>query len=150
MKQQTNYNKLVGRTGDEYYFCDYIFTHADDFKGATGSVLRPVSKAEYEERTSQEELEDRFSDVWREAVASGSTTDSLSVWVEQAFDIDGDEMVFDLSYSRYWDQLRELGFNDEEYPLFECTGGGRCFSKDIKFDEVYDQGLLNKIIAIES
>ena len=49
-REQTNYNKLVGRIGNEYYFCDYIFRHSPDFKGATASILCPVSRGEYDER----------------------------------------------------------------------------------------------------
>lgn len=53
--------KLVGRVGEldgnaKFYFCDSLFEYIDNFKGATGSVLRPVSKDEYDERTDPDNI----------------------------------------------------------------------------------------------
>ena len=38
--------------------------------------------------------------------------------------------MFDDSYSNMWSEIRKLGFNEEDYPIKECTGGGRIFEKD--------------------
>lgn len=43
-RNETKYNKLVGRIGDAYIFLDYTFEHSPDFRGATGSSIRPVSR----------------------------------------------------------------------------------------------------------
>ncbi|MCJ7482639.1 MAG: hypothetical protein MUO31_06710 [Thermodesulfovibrionales bacterium] len=48
-KKQIDKKQLVGRIGDSYYVCDYLFTYGKDFKGATATVLEPVSRASYEE-----------------------------------------------------------------------------------------------------
>lgn len=150
MRQQTDYNKLVGRKGDEYYFCDYIFDHGDNFKGATGTVLVPISKDEYEERTSEDGLLDYLGEHWQGAVSSGETEMSKSEWVQWVYDVDGDDALFDFSGSNLWDQLREIGITEEEFPVIQCQGGGRCFGRFEDFDEIYDQELWEKIQAIES
>lgn len=120
------------------------------FKGATATVLRPVSKDEYDERTSPDGLMDYLGDHWKEAVAADATTMGQTEWVQYVFDTDGDDSLFDQSGSNLWGQLRAIGLDEELYPLFECTGGGRSFSRDQEFDEVYDAELLVKIRAIES
>ena len=149
-RDQVNYNLLVAEKDGEFYFCDYIFKHTDGFKGATGSILRPISKGEYEERTTLEYLLDSYEDIWRESVSDGSTTQGLEDWCQHVSDIDGDEAFFDLSYPELWEQLRDLGYSEKEYPVFECTGGGRCFGNNDKYDKIYNQELLDKITEIES
>ena len=150
MRKQTEYNKLVAERNGEFYFCDYIFKHKDDFKGATGTELVPVSKEEYEERTSLESITERFEDCWRDAVSNGDEFRSLDDYCSDIFQYEGDEAVFDFSGYNLWDQLREIGYDEENYPVFDCIGGGRCFSKDDKWDKIYDEKLLKKIVRIES
>lgn len=149
MRNQVNYNKLVARRGDEFVFCDYTFEDGN-FKGATGSVLRPVSQDEYDERTSESGLIDYLGELWPDAVSSGNTEMGKAEWCQYVYDADGDDTLWDMSYSNFWDQLRAIGFPEDEYPVIECTGGGRCFSHDEEFDEVYDADLLAKIRAIET
>ena len=83
------------------------------------------------------------------SVNDGKTEQSLDEWISDVLMYDGDEAIFDFSGYNLWEQLRELGLTEEEYPVFECSGGGRCFSSDIEFDEVYDEELLKKIKEIE-
>lgn len=154
MKAQIDKKQLVGRVGDQYYICDYVFRHGDGFKGATGIVLVPVSEARRDEETDPngDYTKDRFEDCWRQAVQAGSTTKGLDAYVEEILSIDGDEAVYDMSGYAYWDMIREAipELTEEAYPVFECVGGGRCFDKDMKFDEVYNQALLDEIAQYES
>lgn len=146
-RKEINYNKLVGKIDDTFYFLDYTFIHSDTFKGATGSELRPVSKEEYEERMSIESLTDSYAEIWRQEVQNENTTEGLDEWIEgQNL---GEENVFDLSYFELWEQIRALGFSEEEYPVIECVGGGRCFSKNMKFDEVFAPELIEIINQFE-
>jgi hypothetical protein len=149
-RKQTDYNKLVGRIDDEYYFLDYTFDdtlHGGEFKGATATVLRPVSDHEHEERIS--DLSEWFRDSWIGAVGAGETEDSLESWSEWIYKTNGDESIYDLSGQDLWPQLRAIGLSEDDYPLFECTGGGRSFSKNMKFDEVYNQELVDIINQFE-
>lgn len=150
-KQQTDYNKLVGRIGEEYYFLDYTFEHSPDFRGATGSSIRAVSLAEYEERTSETGLIEYLGELWADAVASGNTELGKDEWCKYVYECDGDEAIFDMSYYNLWDQVRdaEPALTVEAYPIFEAQSGGRCFSKGMKFDKVYAPELLKVIDSFE-
>jgi hypothetical protein len=59
---KNEYNQLVGRVDDEYYFLNYIFHHSDGFKGATGDVIMPVSKSYYDYAMSREGIIERYID----------------------------------------------------------------------------------------
>jgi len=148
MRKETKIGKLICKIEDEYYFLNYFFNHNDDFKGATGTILRPVSKEEYIEIT-EDNAEEYLEENWRMAVQGGNTTDGLSDWVEYVKRMDGDGAFFDLSYSEYWEQLRAIGFDEEDYPVIECRGGGRCFGKETKFDKIFDKKLWKQIREIE-
>lgn len=151
---QTQIGKLVGRIGDDYYICDTLFEHADNFKGATATVLCPVSRSVYEKRIdpSDSDTIEYFKDGWRGAVQAGMTTDGLEEWVEMILDIDGDEAVFDFGGYDYWELLRETipELTEEDYPVFECIGGGRSFSPDMEWNEIYNKELWQQIKAIET
>lgn len=151
MKTEIKKGQLVGRIDDSYYVCDTIFNYHDGLKGATTTVLRPVSQAEYEERTNLESAIEYFEDCWRGAVKAGTTTKSLESWVENVLTIDGDEAVFDFSGYEYWDMLRETiaELTEENYPVFECIGSGRSFDINMKWDEIYNKGLWEEIKEAE-
>jgi hypothetical protein len=150
--KEKNYSKLLGKTENgEYVFVDNIFDHGDGFCGATGIILVPISKQEYDERMSVENFKDRYEDIWRDVVSNGNTVESLEDWCQSILDSEGEDVVFDLSYrDRYWDELRELGLSEEEYPVFECIGGGRCFTSKSKYEVVYDKKLLKAVHKIEA
>ena len=150
MKKQDDFNKLVGRIGDSYYFCDYIFEDSNGFKGATGTVLEPVSKQQYEDDTSEDRLEERFEDCWAEAVKAKQTEQSLANYAKEVFAVNGDESVYDFSGYDSWEQLRDIRFDEDNYPCFTCTGCGRCFYSNMVFDTIYNVELWEKIKAIES
>jgi hypothetical protein len=159
-RKQEYIGKLIARQGDEFIVLDYIFDHGDGFKGAVGSRIRPVSQSEYEERTSDDAIEEYCEELWKCGVADGVERRSLAEFAEAFKDEDGTDSMFDGSYSR-WPQIRAKGFPEDSsdaeddyegefYPIMECTGGGRCFGHDDEYDEVYDEELLARIRAIES
>ena len=151
---ETRIKKLVGRIDNTYYFCDTLFEHGDDFRGATATVLCPVPRDVYEERidAGNPDTLEYFEDCWRQAVQAGSTTDSLQSYVEAILDINGDEAAFDMSGYDYWDDLRAAvpELTEEDYPVFECIGGGRSFRPDMKWDELYNENLWRQIKEIET
>lgn len=185
-RRQERIDKLIGRVGDagtgEYYLADYAFDHALDrvtqdtatalkakakpFRGVTGTVLRLISKAEYEERTDPENIAEYLGDVWRESVAAGSTDLGLTEWAAEAYRHDGDDLIFDLSsYSEGEELIKYLARIDEidpeEYCDFcECIGGGRIFGHSHKavvgrtgesiFDYIYEPELWIRIMKVEN
>ena len=151
---QTQIEKLVGRIDNAYYICDTLFEHGDGFRGATATVLCPVSQVDYESRTDPESFDvmDYFKESWQSAVQSGNTIEGLEDFTAQLLNNYGDEAVFDLSGYDYWDTIRVIvsELTEEDYPVFECIGGGRSFSPDMKWDEIYDEELWQQIKEIET
>ncbi|KKM72115.1 hypothetical protein LCGC14_1423730 [marine sediment metagenome] len=150
-KKQTDYNKLVGRQGDTYYYLDYVFDHGpgSSFRGAVGSRMCPVTFADAERRR---ENFDEDGDEWRAAVQEQQTTLGYDDWCKFVVATDGDDAIFDQSYSDTYgeDLLDRLDPEREEYELVECTGGGRCFNHEDKWDEVFDAELVKVIASYES
>jgi hypothetical protein len=126
MKTETKYNKVVNISEDgEITLLSYVF-ECKDFKGATGDRFYPVSREEYEDRTNDESVIDYLESAGCDYIQIKDTLDNYSV-EEQA------EFMFDMSYSELWDYLREVtGLSEEDYHIFECVGGGRCFDKDFQ------------------
>jgi hypothetical protein len=153
-RKGTTYNKLIGKTEDGYAFLNDVFEYSDNFKGATGTVLCPISEEEYEERTDRDSLIDRFEDIWKECVYAGKTTLGLEDWVDEVIRIDGaEETAFDTSYWRgqMWDDIREkTGQTEKEYPVYECTNVGRIFSKNMNWEELYEPELWKLIQEYET
>jgi hypothetical protein len=145
--------KLIARAADgTFIFCDDLFSHGDDFQGATGTVMRLVTVEEYNERTDPDEIEEYLRDIWQEQVRAGATEESLKKWAADAYATDGDDLLFDQSYAHtYGQQLRDIGYTEERYPVVECIGGGRIFSREEsrKYEHVYAEGLLKLIIDVE-
>lgn len=132
MSDRTNINQVVGiQAYGEIYVLDSLFKHRDDFMGATGTIIYPVSKEQYEYATSTEALEERFEDIWQISVQEAGETRGLSEFVQDIYMWDGDESVFDMG-GISWDvedHIREvMGYSEEEYPVLECVGAGRIFS----------------------
>ncbi len=154
MEAQISKKQLVGRIDDNYYVCDYLFGQGKSFKGVVASVLRPVSADEVDDRTNPNNPDtlDWFYDLWSMAVDGRRTEDSLQTFVSQVLAIDGEEAVFDMGSSEYWDLIREAvpELTEEDYPIFECVGGGRSFSPDMKWDELYNAELWAEIQTYET
>ena len=152
MKEQKDIKKLVGRIGDGYYICDYVFKYEDGLHGATATVLRPVSKQEYEDSQEIDNLKGRFADLWMEAVRDGRTEESLEDFAQGIYNNGGDEYLWDSSGYEYWDMLRKTipELTEEDFPVFDCSSGGRSFSVDMKWDEIYDAEVWVLIQEYES
>jgi hypothetical protein len=162
-KTQDNYNALIGRIGDEFYFLDYIFKHNDGFKGATGTIVMPVSKEYYEYATSEEGILERYMDAmgedeWISTLGldrdnfedENDLTKAIEDGIWQLYNA-GELNPFDEVDSNIEEQMRALPqfASSEEYPVFEVIGGGRSFDKERVFDEIYNQELFDKIKEAE-
>ena len=152
--------QVVGRTTNgEYYVLDYVFDErgVNPFRGAVGSVMRPVSAREAAEAMDIESVIERYEDVWRECVSHGDETRSLEDFAESISMNDGLESMFDLSYCKigeevakmYNTELPEHHDSEDEAEFSECVGGGRCFNHGLKFEKVYRQDLLNLALSHE-
>ncbi len=153
MRKQTDYNKLIGRIGDEYYWLEYIFNDENGFKGAVGFSLRPITIEEAEQR--REDF-DEDNELWKMAVSSGNTELSAEDWHKMVLDIDGDDSVFDMSFfSPYGEELikklnADIEDEGERYELTEACGCGRHFDIGMKWDELFKPELYKLIEQAEA
>jgi len=151
-REEIKINKLVGTKDNEFYFMNYVFKDGQ-FQGVTGAILVPISQEEYKERTTNPGLAEWLKEAWKYRFENDQTTLGLEEWAEEVYSIDGDDAVFDLSYSNtdFWQQIREVepDLTEEDFPLFECIGGGRCFSKNMEFEKVYNPELIELINKYE-
>jgi hypothetical protein len=128
-RKETHYNKIVNVSDDgEITVLDYIFDHADGFKGATGTHFYPVSKERYFEAIEDENVIEYLMDSGMELNGDDKKYGFAGIVAGMA-DNEKGEFMFDQSYMSLWKYLREeLGLNEDEAYIFECTRGGRCFS----------------------
>lgn len=133
IKHQTNYWEVVhvDKENNEIIMLDYVFSHGDGFKGATGTKFEPIPKAEYDERMEDENIIESMIDNGMELPANYKRTGFEGLVNDMDYN-DKESFQFDASYREHWHKLRELGYPESEYPIFNCTGGGRCF--DSKFN----------------
>lgn len=165
-KIRKNVDVIVGRLGEEYYSLDRVFDDGK-YRGAVGTIFRPISKAEemqamdpnYSETQSQ--LEDHYhmsmkmrgfeydgQDTKGDKETGAWARPSISKWLEEHLAVEGLSAVYDLSYSRMGEKVAQL-YNSELLPknrkkynlaeFSDCRGGGRCFHvfKDPKTGEKY-------------
>lgn len=147
---RTTYNIVIGITEEnEIYLLNSIFDDGKGFKGATGSVLVPVSQDYIDERNDIDSIIDNYGYLWTEAVASGTTTDSEEDYMQAV--VDSSEGYF-LGHDESDVHHIKDSFKDEHFPdaeTFECIGGGRIFDRGMKFKTVLRQDLLDLIDAVE-
>lgn len=124
------FNKVVNFENGVITVLDYVFDYGGETKGATGTVFEPISREQYEIETSFENIKDclKNSSELPEKYWDGGYNE----WTQAILD-NNEEMnvIYDTSYKNLWDYLREeLGLDEENAYIFDCRGGGRCFSKD--------------------
>lgn len=131
-RNQVNCHKVVevnNETG-EILMLDYLFDDGDGFKGAVGTSFQAITQDEIDQRLDPDYIQERYKEIWQQVVEAGNTELGLREWCDELEPTE--ETEFDLSYMNHWPELRKYGFSEEDYPIFECIGGGRCFGKDFK------------------
>ena len=142
--KRININKVVKVEGNTIIVLESVFEYEDGFKGLVGSVFEPISKAQYKERTKLSEVEDYLRSSVSENEVSDKYlyTDSGKIsknpykrWAKAIKEADElGHVMFDTSYEGLWDYLRdELNLSKKEAYIFNCSGGGRCFTAQDKF-----------------
>ena len=143
-RQAKNYNKVVNfdKETKEITVLRELFEYKDSFKGAVGSIFEPISKAYYDE-VMEKYLNNpqAVSEYWNDNIGEPLTYNEY-----EAIANDEDDVIrlcggLDDSYSEMWDELREVTeLTEDEAYMFNCIGGGRCFTKDF-------QGNFNKELS---
>lgn len=144
-KQQTNYNKVVGRNGQEIYILDYTFKHDDGFQGATGTVVVGLTQEQVDYMYSDEGLLERWYDGFN---PNGEKTEEE--FLEEINNVIrwGNFEPFEQHHND--DELLALQYSkDNNFVAFEVIGCGRCFKEDQTFEEVFNEELLQEILKYE-
>jgi hypothetical protein len=151
-RKQVDYNKPVGIKDGSIYFLNYVFDHSDNFRGATGTVLDPIT-SNYIENITTEDWTEYSRDLWKSAVETNSTEDSLEDYaVKIKNESESYGQLFpghDDSYSEFHEEAKK--HFDSNVETFNCSGGGRCFNLELlnSFDKVIDQDLIDLIKSYE-
>ena len=144
------YNKPVGIKDGSIYFLNEIFNYKDGMKGATGTVLDPVTQSEIDEKNDFDNAVEYYREIWKSSVDADSTEQSLKDYVEDCLNYqDGEFPGHDNSYSELHDEAKK--HFDDDIETFDCTGGGRCFNEELlsSFDKVIDHSLIDLIRQYE-
>ena len=143
-KNSWDYNKVIAYNEDEIYLLDYTFNYTDGFKGAVGTIVRPVTEGEYNERLSREGLAEMAECIWR---ADAGSTFGTELGLEEWIDENLEELRESAIELQDLEVLEAAGLH---YFAAEIIGAGRVFHEG--WDEgltVVDRDLLEVINTIE-
>lgn len=161
MRKEKKYNKAVGICGGAVYVLEYIFEDGS-FRGAVGYSMRPVYQDYIDNMCDPENVAEYYSDLWKQAVACGGTELGLAEYCEQ--------VVRDTQFEGRLHPLDDPSFRGEfeqvlktcdpetrkaiekvggDCVAWECEGCGRCFNKDMAWEQVFDPKLLAEIEKVE-
>lgn len=139
-----DYNKVVAYNEDEIYLLDHIFEYSDGFRGAVGTIARPVTEQEYNERLSREGLAETAECLWR---ADAGSTFGTELGLEEWLDENLEELRESTIELQDLEVLEAAGLH---YFAAEIIGGGRVFHEGWdKGLTVVDRDLLEVINTIE-
>lgn len=157
---KTHYNAIVGVIDGELAILEYTFKDSENFKGAVGHTMRTLTQ---EQIDSQKEADE---ELWKGAVASGSTTLGLDDWWEEVcneaemegryFPFDDDSFRYETNglYEALPDNDRKkiekiMGVKNKDYVDFSCSSCGRCFNANEEWDLILRPDLVELINKVE-
>jgi len=167
MKKDKEYNKVIGYNKNtlEVFVCDYTFEHTPDFKGATGSILMPLSERQIEDYNDVDYVIERFEDCDIFANLEETIIDELEEKFSEENDIDewiekGDEEGFYNLRTRYIEVNLELAMYNHKKELAEteinyCDGAfpfhdnGSAHDVTVKDTEILEIAFVMKIVDYE-
>ena len=158
------YNKIIGIANGLVYVLEEAFEYADGFKGCCGYTMSTISKDYIDERNDVDWLCDNYDYIWRDAVKEEKTTlgleDFMENWVHNCCELFPTD---DPSYRSEFEEALEdarpevakkvieyFGADSEDFGAWNNEGCGRCFDKDIEWDELFEPELWEMIRRIES
>lgn len=158
-KEETKYNQIIGVTEEGVVVLEKTFAHSDNFKGASGYIISPLTQDEIDNGRDP----DTLKEYWQEAVAGGYTEESLEDWAEKVNDEyngEGRQYFYmddpssredmDEAYNRLTsDQKAELdkvfGVKGKDFVDWDCRHCGRCIPiKDEDYIVVLNPELLEE------
>jgi len=119
--------QFVGITENNVYVFVDKFFEQNSHHGATGTRIVPVSKQFVENRI--EEVKDYEWSPVAHIYDEQNTELSWDEWINQFTRRELEELVIDPSGGQYWDKMKELCEEHEDFDFYTtgCIGGGRMF-----------------------
>lgn len=153
---RTKHTTLIGKKNREYYCLDTTFKHDDGMTGATGTILRAVTKEEHKDRMERWDNPTKHHPlyhIWQEQVQEKETTKGFEEWIEEIPQNEKEDMEYDpsgaASLHEKVAEKHEKETGKEVYTV-ECIGGGRCVDKKSSwYDKVYNSETIKTIEEYE-
>lgn len=166
-KQETKINQIVGIKGSELYILEYAFKYSDGFKGVTGYSMNVITQKYIDHMNDIDYLEADLDYLWREAVQTGKTTDSLREYMQslidecqfynQLFPLDDnsfrhqtEKLVEELPAEQKVKLEKVFGVIGKDFVTWTCIGCGRCFNTNDKWDVIFRPDLIELIKEYET
>lgn len=163
ISNKTKHNAIVGVIDSELLILEYTFYDGETFKGAVGYTMDTMTQDYINER---KDLDNTGNELWKQAVENESTILGLEDWWKNMCDeaeINDEYFPLDDPYYRYetnklYEDLPEtdrkkieniLGVKGIDYVDFNCTGSGRCFYANDKWDLILRPDLVELINKLE-
>lgn len=156
-RKSKKYNAVVGTSGGGVAVLGEVFEY-NNFRGATGYIMRPVYQDEIDEYNDIDWLMDYTRERWEMAVRAGDTDLGFREWCEMAVqDAQNEGLLYpwdDPSFRDEFDDAVEnapAGVREKIKALGEgcvawsCDSCGRCLGRLGRLDEVWRTD-LKKII----
>lgn len=148
-------NEIVGIKDGEVFVLESVFDD-NGFKGATGYSMRPLTNEDVEQYKDPENLRE----LWKQAVSNDITDLGLEEWTEEVNDeaeLEGrlfatDDDSFREEFENLVEQLPKSKKDKVKSMTdltWEVSGCGRHFTKNMKFDVVFDKKLVDLINEYE-
>lgn len=163
MRESTKYNKIIGIANGLVYVLEETFKYADEFKGCCGYAMSTISQDYIDEQNDVDYLCDNHEDIWRETVRAGQTTLGLYDFMEDlvhnccelfpsddpSFRMDFEQALQDARPEVAKKVIEYFDADSEDFGAWNNEGCGRCFHKDMEWEELFEPELWEMIRATE-
>ena len=167
-RQETKYNQIVGiKDGCVYVLQESFQYGSDGMRGCCGYSMGTLDQETVDYYNDIDNLTNEFKYLWKDAVASDATEDSLSEFIESVkynyTEIDnlyyvGDDDSYRYTFHNLIDDLPEdqkkiieqhFGVKGDDFVDWQVSGGGRCFDPDMEWDVIFRPDLIEVINQFE-
>lgn len=164
MRESTNYNKIIGISNGLVYVLKDTFKYSDGFKGCCGYAMSTISQDYIDEHNDVDWLCENEYDIWHEAVRANTTTLGLDDFMkdlvlnccdlfpldDSSFRSDFEDALKDARPEVAKKVIEYFGADSDEFGAWNNGCCGRCFDKDMKWDELFEPELWEMIKTYES
>lgn len=166
-REETEINQIVGIKDGELYVLEKVFRYDNGYKGVTGYSMNVITQKYIDDMNDVDCLESELDYLWREAVQTGNTTDSLREYMEnlvndcqfydQLYPLDDnsfrhqtEKLVEELPAEQKAGLEKVFGVMGKDYATWSVGSCGRCFNANDEWDVIFRPDLLELIKQYEN